>query len=710
MNRLKKIISIGARWKIETRLASKGIEPVIREKDYGNLLNTIQNIDPRDIKRLLNNPDALGIIKALFGEQLPPATINNIDDLKRILKHRVKFLRLLSARLGLKKLIPEEMARIARTLEWQLDNPKKLITINAYLSLFKINASIARKEVSMLKQIIKGYKETLSQEMVLSGQLRRVLDMPESSFVIPVANLLKIYPENIDWAVKRGEKSTAGTRGVEDIANMDEGAELNTAVVLILAQAYADYILNTPQAEKTVIIGYDERYFSKEFADLITRVMVANKIGVIRDKDGSSATPLVSFMVRFHRLALGLMITASHNPSDQNGIKPSMEEGMVATSDRTEKQYQELLRIYNAGKGQGMVKIAVLNDTKPEAGVVKEDFKQIYFDNYIQHIFSKEDIELIVKAMDEGVEFIFDGLYGVGGKTVTYYLKRLLKTYTWSKKIILMNETPDPNIGGIAKPDPSKPETLEYSGVIAKLIQTQKEKGKVLLAASADMDADRMGTAVIISKDERIEARTNGLLVGDKESVGKKVYFVRFTPDQVFTMIGYDRGLIYFRRRLMKKGSEPTPEKIKKLLAKDRTEKKTPLNLMEEEESGGAIIGPLVDGPADLHFFTTIPGSMFGPEVISRLLGAKCHITAVGFKNLGYETLLVEKGANIKEKNRAAKDKDTCVMFLAFMVLASRLFLEKRSIVDFYKEIAESLGKRLYYIRQDIYLPDEKTA
>jgi len=507
--------------------------------------------------------------------------------------------------------------------------------------------------------------------------MKDVLDNPNEGFKVSIPALIKKYRTNIEWAIARLKKSTAGTRGILDINDIEGGPQLNAAVVALMAQAYANYInSNFPEGRRGSFIGADPRYFSKEFADMITRVYLANGISPYRDTSDYTATPVTSYMAYyFDEIVCGMEITSSHNPANQNGVKSSTYYGGVDTDDISAKIAIEMQKLYESGE---FVRVAPYDTDK----IKFVDAKKIYYEKYLSRVFTPEVIERMKKAMDRGAKFIFDGLYGVGGLTMEYYLDRMLADYPWREKIILINKKTDPNIGGIERPDPSRPETLEFSGALEKLATTEG----VLIAVTADMDADRIGTAVVIPAKDVKRAKEYGLFISEMKFGSGTVNIVRFTPQQIFTLIGYER--------------------IRQALATGKIRKE------------------------DLYLLTSIPTSTIGKAMIEQN-GGTVILTSVGFKNLGQEAqrldeknpsaipilLMEESGGAIiapltkDEKGASAhRDKDTCVLALALYDTAAKLLLENKNMLDFYIDMAKDLGGLFYNERLDMYLPDQRTA
>ena len=95
---------------------------------------------------------------------------------------------------------------------------------------------------------------------------------------------------------------------------------MNIYTVRLATQALANALVADGKHTQGVAIAYDSRNMSREFAETAAQVLVGNGIPVYIFKD-IAPTPLLSFAVRHHRAAAGLVITASHNPPEYNGWK-----------------------------------------------------------------------------------------------------------------------------------------------------------------------------------------------------------------------------------------------------------------------------------------------------------------------------------------------------------------------------------------------------
>jgi len=132
-------------------------------------------------------------------------------------------------------------------------------------------------------------------------------------------------------AIKFG---TDGWRGVI-------GEDFTIANARILAQAIARYVVRGEDARKGVLIGYDHRYESDSVAAAVAEVISASGTPAwLADKP--CPTPAISYLVRHRGAAGGIMITASHNPYQWNGIKYKASYGSSALPSIVAQIEQEL--------------------------------------------------------------------------------------------------------------------------------------------------------------------------------------------------------------------------------------------------------------------------------------------------------------------------------------------------------------------------------
>ncbi|MCI4329762.1 MAG: phosphoglucosamine mutase, partial [Thermoplasmata archaeon] len=114
-----------------------------------------------------------------------------------------------------------------------------------------------------------------------------------------------------------------GTDGIRRVVN----AEFSPVFIAEVAAATAEFL----QGESPVLIAEDYRTTSPGIARILAGVLAMDGIDVV--ELGAMPTPCLQYNVRALHARLGLMVTASHNPTDFNGIKFSGPEGMEITPE-----------------------------------------------------------------------------------------------------------------------------------------------------------------------------------------------------------------------------------------------------------------------------------------------------------------------------------------------------------------------------------------
>ena len=174
------------------------------------------------------------------------------------------------------------------------------------------------------------------------------------------------------------------------------------------AQGFANYLLNRGKKGARVVVGYDKRFHSENFAALCAEVLAGNGFKVFLT-DGPTPTPVISFAVGDSKAAGAINITASHNPAVDNGFKVRDETG-------------------GAIDPAGLLEIeaAIPDDVGDVVSIpLGEGLKNgsiEYFDasiNYIEHLKDLIDLEPIRNA---GLKIVVDSMWGNGGGWFTRLL------------------------------------------------------------------------------------------------------------------------------------------------------------------------------------------------------------------------------------------------------------------------------------------------
>lgn len=233
-----------------------------------------------------------------------------------------------------------------------------------------------------------------------------------------------------------------------------------------LPQSNTTYHCHFRPYTQGVIVGYDTRFLSREYACEVAKVLSANGIPVYLSQK-PAPTPAISYAVKEKQAAGAVMITASHNPYIWNGIKLKVEFAGSAPPEVTSKLEEYI--------SEEQKKEDVL-----EKSVVKASIKE--FDprkGYLQAIRNLVDVDIISL---QNFRIVSDPLYG----TNIGYLKALLPQVD----VIEINAEINPSFGGIS------PEPIPCN--LNKLFQVMKEENRTI-GFAFDGDGDRI--AVIDGKE-----------------------------------------------------------------------------------------------------------------------------------------------------------------------------------------------------------------
>ncbi len=230
------------------------------------------------------------------------------------------------------------------------------------------------------------------------------------------------------------------------------------------AQGMAQYLIDTKQAERGLVIGYDTRFQSENFARACAEVVAAHGIKVFV-VDRATPTPVISYAILDKHTAGAVNITASHNPPTWNGFKVRADyagaiapEGLKMIEVRIPAPENIKRMDFADAVSRGLVQIF---DPKPA---------------YMKHISTLVDIESLRQS---GLTVAVDSMWGAGGG--------------WFKKIFADSKTRIVEIHGErnpAFPEMHNPEPIRPN--IDHLMElVKREHAHVGLAT--DGDADRMG-------------------------------------------------------------------------------------------------------------------------------------------------------------------------------------------------------------------------
>ncbi len=240
--------------------------------------------------------------------------------------------------------------------------------------------------------------------------------------------------------------------------------DYNYANVARCARGLCDYLKQRGTADRGLIVGYDTRFLSPEFAETVAAVSASQGIRTLL-ATSSAPTPVLSYNVRHHQAAGAAIITASHNPAAWNGFKFKPEYAGSATQEITDDLEVAIGHVdsvdpadISAGRNSGLVD--EIDPSQP----------------YFNHIAGLVDLDLIRSA---GFRVVVDAMYGAGAG----YLPHLLQG--GSTTVEELHGYRNPAFPGMAQPEPIAPNLAE--------LMTRVPASGASVGIALDGDADRVG-------------------------------------------------------------------------------------------------------------------------------------------------------------------------------------------------------------------------
>lgn len=229
-----------------------------------------------------------------------------------------------------------------------------------------------------------------------------------------------------------------------------------------VAQAIADYYKTQPNKEKGLVVGYDARFLSREFAQEVAEVFAGNGLFVILSSE-DLPTQCISSAIEDRGLAGGVVVTASHNPPQFNGIKIRASFGGSAPPETTRKIETFL--------GKSAVRKLSLKEAEKKGLIKREDL----IEPYLKRVESFLKRDLIKKAR---LKIVYDPMFGVGDG----FIERLLADSEC--QIVTIHHKYNPGFGGLT------PEPIERN---LEDLKVKVREIKANLGVATDGDADRIG-------------------------------------------------------------------------------------------------------------------------------------------------------------------------------------------------------------------------
>ena len=230
-----------------------------------------------------------------------------------------------------------------------------------------------------------------------------------------------------------------------------------------VALATANYFKKQKRIRNGVIVGYDARFLSREFAEKTAEVIGNNGINV-KLADAIVTTPMVSLAVKKLKAAGGVIITASHNPAQYNGFKIRGDFAGPAHPEQIAEVEKELRKISSRTTREEEKDLSALLKEGRVEYLKMQEF-------YVEDIKDKVDIEAIQSSH---MRILYDAMYGAGQGVMEQIIP----------DVVCLHSAFNPSFGGM-RPEPLAENLVE--------LREKVRKGKYDIGLATDGDADRVG-------------------------------------------------------------------------------------------------------------------------------------------------------------------------------------------------------------------------
>jgi len=326
-----------------------------------------------------------------------------------------------------------------------------------------------------------------------------------------------------------------GTNGIRGLTNK----ELTPEMAIKVGSAIGTFF-----ARKNLLIGYDARTSGPMFAKAVTAGLTATGCNVFFA--GMAPTPSLQYAVKNHKMDGGVIITASHNPPEYNGIKVIWNDGIEISHE----QETEIEKIYFENTAV-FAEWDKLGTSRELLGVN---------DEYVEAIKKQVDA---AKIAAKQYHVVVDAANSVGGLTAPHLLREL------GCKVTSINANIDGTFPG-RLPEP-RPENLQEIAVTVKAIGAD-------LGVAFDGDADR---SIFVDENGEIYWGDKTFALIEKRFLKENPYAKIVTPVSSSTLVqdvadAYKGEIVW-----TKVGSVTVSQKMKEMNAK-----------LGGEENGGVFYGP----------------------------------------------------------------------------------------------------------------------
>lgn len=290
-----------------------------------------------------------------------------------------------------------------------------------------------------------------------------------------------------DWSALTdclGARLQFGTAGLRGAVGPGPN-RMNRGMVQQTALGIAHYV-DKLHAHKSVIIGFDARLTSRQFAKDVADVFLTEGFEVLLFTD-ICTTPLLAFAVTATQSTVGVMITASHNPAPDNGFKVYWRNGAQIIPPHDTGIAECISRIETQAVWESHLHPSHIHAAP--AVSIREDYH--------------EQVQRLRRSAHAGCTFVYTAMHGVGYSAV----QRALAPTAHRCIGVPSQVEPDGHFPTVPFPNP------EESGALNEAIKVAEVHGISVILAN-DPDADRLAVALPLPDDPSAYQRLTGDQIG----------------------------------------------------------------------------------------------------------------------------------------------------------------------------------------------------
>ncbi|WNQ11580.1 phospho-sugar mutase [Paenibacillus aurantius] len=271
------------------------------------------------------------------------------------------------------------------------------------------------------------------------------------------------------------EFGTGGMRGVVGAGTN----RMNLYTIGRATQGLAQFLLKDPSRRHAVVIAYDSRNFSPEFALESALVLAANGIEA-HVFESLRPTPELSFAVRQLKASAGIVVTASHNPPEYNGYKVYGSDGGQMVTDQASQVMEQI------GLLESFASVRRISQGEAEAKGLLHWLGEEIDKAYTEAVTAVSPNPEIVKEMGNDLQIVYTPLHGAGNLSV----RRVLKELGFQQvHVVAEQEQPDALFSTVKSPNPEEKAAFELAMDLGRRIDAD-------IIIGTDPDCDRMGAVV----------------------------------------------------------------------------------------------------------------------------------------------------------------------------------------------------------------------